>query len=132
MKVMFEVDPRQIQSDIDNSYLWSIVNGQIFHPSKCKILPFGTSSFYVSFILGHSDLHVFDNIKDLGFMITHNPSWNSHIDHKLATARKICGFLPRNVPFNCSIVRKKLLYQSPTLSVLLYSFPVWFPPPRKL
>ena len=27
MKVLFDVDPRQIQSDIDNLYLWSIANG---------------------------------------------------------------------------------------------------------
>ena len=32
MKVLFDVDPRQIQSDIDNLYLWSIANGLIFHP----------------------------------------------------------------------------------------------------
>ena len=127
MKVLFDVDPRQIQSDIDNLYLWSIANGLIFHPSKCKILPFGSSSFDESFILGDNDLPVVDNIKDLGFLITHNLSWNSHIDHKLATARKIFGFLRRNVPFNCSFVRKKLLYQSLILSVLLYGSPVWSP-----
>ena len=63
----------------------------------------------------------------MGFLITHNLSWNSHIDHKLATARKIFGFLRRNVPFNCSFVRKKLLYQSLILSVLLYGSPVWSP-----
>ena len=59
-------------------------------------------------------------------MITHNLGWNSHIDHKLATARKIFGFLRSNVPFNCSIVIKKLLYQSLILSVLLCRSPVWF------
>ena len=60
-------------------------------------------------------------------MITHNLNWYSYIDRKLATARKIFGFLRRNVPFNCSIVRKKLLYRGLFLSVLLYGFPVWFP-----
>ena len=130
MKVLFDVDPLardQIQSDIDNLYLRSIANGLIFHPSKCKILLFGSSSFDESFILGDNDLPVVDKIKDSGFLITHNLSWNSNIDHKLATARKIFGFLRRNVPFNCSIVRKKLLYQSVFLSVLLYGSPVWFP-----
>ena len=33
-KVLFEVDPRQIEIDIDNLYLWRIANGLIFHPSK--------------------------------------------------------------------------------------------------
>ena len=91
MKVLFEIDPRQIQNDIDNLYLWSFASGLIFHRSKCKILPFGTSSFEDSFSLGDSELPVVDNTKDLGFLITHNPSWNSHVEHKLATARKLFG-----------------------------------------
>ena len=51
-------------------------------PSRCKSLPFRTSFFDNSFILGDSDLLVVDNIKDLDFMITHNINWNSHMDHK--------------------------------------------------
>ena len=127
MKVLFEIDNRKFQSDIDNLYLGSIANGLIFHPSKCKILPFGTSTLGDSFILVDSDLPVVDKIEDLGFMITHNLSLNSHIDHKLATARKILGFLRRDVPFNCSIIRMELLYQSLILSVFFYGSPVWFP-----
>ena len=37
-------------------------------------------------------LPLVDNMKDLGFMITHILSSNSHIDHKLATARKYLSF----------------------------------------
>ena len=92
MKVLFEIDPRQIENDVDNLYPWSFDSGLIVHCSKCKILPFGTSSFEDSFILGDSELPVVDKTKDLGFMITHNLSWNSHIDHELATARKLFGW----------------------------------------
>ena len=36
MKVLFEVDPRKIQSDIDNLYLWSIANALIFPLQSAK------------------------------------------------------------------------------------------------
>ena len=132
MKVLFEVEPRQIQSDIDNLYLWSIANGLIFHPSKCKILPSGTSSFDDSFILDDSDLPVVDNMKNLGFMMTHNYSWKNHIDHKLATARKYLGFFEEKfhsivllLKRNCFIKVLFCLFFSTTLLC-------GFLPPRKM
>ena len=57
---------------------------------------------------------------DLGMLVTEALCWTTHVKTKLAKCKKFFNFLKRSIPFQFSILRKKTLYQTMILSVLLY------------
>ena len=62
---------------------------------------------------------------DLGLTIDNNLNWGLHIDRQIAKCTRVLNFLRRNLPFGISIQRKKQLYQSCIISILLYASPCW-------
>ena len=127
LKAYFDCICQLIQSDLDALMDWSILNGLSFHPLKCKGLPFSNEMPDMTLKLGSNDLLFVKSIEDLGFTVTSNLDWKYHIDSKLAKCTKVLNFLRRNIPFSTSSSRKKLLYHSLVVSILLYGSPVWAP-----
>ena len=127
LKAYFDCICQLIQSDLDALMDWSILNGLSFHPLKCKGLPFSNEMPDMTLKLGSNDLLFVKSIEDLGFTVTSNLDWKNHIDSKLAKCTKVLNFLRRNIPFSTSSSRKKLLYHSLVVSILLYGSPVWAP-----
>ena len=64
---------------------------------------------------------------DLGLTRDNNLDWGLHIDRQIAKCTRVLNFFRRNLPFGISIQRKKQLYQSCIISVLLYASPCWCP-----
>ena len=104
-----------------------ILNGLSFHPSKCKCIPFSDVMPDLMLNLGSNELPFEKSIEDLGFTVTSNLDWTNHIETKLAKCTRVFNFMRRNIPFSTASPRKKLLYHSLVVSVLLYGSPVWSP-----
>ena len=66
-----------------------------------------------------------DSVQDLDLFVCKSLSWNNHIQDKLAKCNKIFYFLKRHIPFSTHVHRKKMLYQSLLLSVILYGYSAW-------
>ena len=112
-----------IQCDINSLSSWSEVNGQHFHPTKCLYLPFNSGKY--NLVLQGTPLKEAQNVVDLGLTIDKNLNWGLHIDCQIAKCTRVLNFLRRNLPFGISIQRKKQLYQSCIISILLYASPCW-------
>ena len=124
LKIFTVASLELIQDDLDSINSWSLSNGLIFHPAKCKILPFNYS-LSDELILGEVVLPTVDSVQDQGMLVCKSLSWNNHIQDKLAKCNKIFYFLKRHIPFSTHVHRKKMLYQSPLLSVILYGYLAW-------
>ena len=127
LKVHFDCILQLIQSDLDALLHWSVLNGLSFHPSKCKCIPFSDVMPDLMLNLGSNELPFEKSIEDLGFTVTSNLDWTNHIETKLAKCTRVFNFMRRNIPFSTASPRKKLLYHSLVVSVLLYGSPVWSP-----
>ena len=112
-----------VQCDINSLSSWSEVNGQHFHPTKCLYLPFNSGEY--DLVLQGTPLQEAQNVVDLGLTIDNNLNWGLHIDRQIAKCTRVLNFLRRNLPFGISIQRKKQLYQSCIISILLYASPCW-------
>ena len=122
LKIFSTCGQIDIQKDLDNISVWALDNGLCFHPEKSCIMGFG---YPAKFFLGNTQLPTVESVLDLGITITSDLKWETHINLRLSKCLKIFNFLRRSVPFGVSIARKKLLYQSLVLSVLMYGSPVW-------
>ena len=127
LKVHFDCILQLMQSDLDALLHWSVLNGLSFHPSKCKCIPFSDVMPDLMLNLRPNELPFEKSIEDLGFTVTSNLDWTNHIETKLAKCTRVFNFMRRNIPFSTASPRKKLLYHSLVVSVLLYGSPVWSP-----
>ena len=112
-----------LQCDINGIYEWSRKNQLEFHPEKCKAMNFKCSQSPL--FLGEAEILFTREIMDLGMLVTEDLCWTTHVKTKLAKCNKIFNFLKRSIPFQVSILRKKTLYQTMILSVLLYCSQAW-------
>ena len=131
LKLICSSNPELIQNDLDQLSSWSICNYLQFHPLKNKVLPFGFNKNF-DFMFDSHALTNAENVKDLGLWISSDVSWNQHINNKLAKCTKRLNFLRRNIPLNVSALRKKLMFQSIVLSVLIYGSCVSSPSVSKI
>ena len=127
LKIKSSSAPSLVQKDIDSLFNWSTNNHLQFHSAKCKVLNFGGYDDSIQFLLGSDILPFVDEIKDLGIIVSNNLSWKSHLNTKLIKCSRLFYFLKRNIPFSVSCSRKKLLYNTLILSILLYGAPAWCP-----
>ena len=124
LKIFTVASPELIPDDVESINSWSLSNGLKFHPAKCKILPF-SYSLSNEFIQGELVLPTGDSVQDPGLHVCKSLSWNTHIQYKLAKCSKIFYFLKSHIPFSTHVHRKKMLFQSLLLSVVLYGYPAW-------
>ena len=126
LKMFSSASEADIQEDINKLTDWCTLNGIHFNAKKCKLLSFGFE-LAADLLLEDENIQHSDLITDLGFLVAPNLNWKQHIDLKFAKSSKLFFFLKRNVPFETVKSKKKLLYKSLVLSVLLYGSPVWVP-----
>ena len=125
---IFSTSPDSLVQDDINSLLdWSNLNGLQFHPTKCKVLNFGSHDESAQFLLGAEYLPFVNQIEDLGFIVSSSLSWKPHVESKLLKCNRIFGFLKRSIPISVSSSRKLLLYKSLIVPILLYGAPAWTP-----
>ena len=71
-------------------------------------------------MLGISQLHSADSIKDLGIFVTKDMTWSLHISERLKKASRALYLLRRNVSPKVNVSVKLGLYKSILLPILLY------------
>ena len=98
-----------------------------FNAKKCKVLRVARirSIDYRDYYLVGIKLDGVDVEKDLGILVSHNLSWNNHVDVISSKAQKMLKVLYRTCKDFNDIRAKKLLYIAWVCSRLEYPSVVW-------
>ena len=99
-----------LQCDINGFYEWSIKNQLEIHSEKSKAMKFKCSQSPI--FLGEAEILLTREIMDLGMLVTENLCWTTQVKTKRAKGDKIFNILNRSIPFQVSILRQKMLYQT--------------------
>ena len=121
-----------LQHDLNNLAHWETTWGMQFHPQKCNSLSITRSRHphkYSYNLKGHT-LETVDTAKYLGITISHNMSWEPHINNITTKANKILGFLKRNLQIKNEDTKSQA-YKSLVRSNLEYCSTVWSPHTQK-
>ena len=75
-------DVEKLQDDLNKLFQWSCIWGMEFNAKKCKVLRVARirSIYDMDYYLGGIKLDCVDDEKDLGILVSHNSSWNNHVD----------------------------------------------------
>ena len=100
-----------------------------FNAKKCKVLRVARirSVDDRDFYLGGVKVDRVDVEKDLGVLVSHNLSWNNHVDLISSKAQRVLNVLHRTCRDINDISTKKLLYIAWVSSRLEYASVVWSP-----
>ncbi|PFX14780.1 RNA-directed DNA polymerase from mobile element jockey [Stylophora pistillata] len=90
-------DLMMFQDDLDSLCACSQRNRMIFNVKKCKMMRITRKKqpFRSSFTLNGSDIEEVYEFRDLGLLMNHHLSWNSHVDAITNKANRILGLLGR-------------------------------------
>jgi hypothetical protein len=121
-----------LQNDLNCLANWEKTWGMQFHPEKCNSLTVtrSQSPFKHDYVLKGHILESVSTAKYLGITLSHNMSWDTHINNITSKANKILGFLKRNLKINQEET-KSLAYKSMVRSNLEYCSSVWSPHTQK-
>lgn len=127
--ILGQDDGIKLQNDLTNLCKWASTWGMEFNVKKCKVLRIARikSIFERDYYLGNMKLERVEVEKDLGVLITHNLSWNNHVDYTTAKAQKMLNVLYRSCKDISDSSIKKLLYITWVRSRLEYASVVWSP-----
>ena len=91
------IDCDILNSDLRSVHSWSDTWDMSFNLKKCKHLRITKKKNPVcaTYQLGHNELSLSKEEKDLGVVITHNLSWREHIMSKVSTANRMLGLIKR-------------------------------------
>ncbi|PFX16618.1 hypothetical protein AWC38_SpisGene19089 [Stylophora pistillata] len=115
-------DLTMFQDDLDSLCAWSQRNRMTFNVKKCKMMRITRKKepFRSSFILNGSDVEEVYEFRDLGLIMSHHLSWNSHVDATTNKAKRILGLLRRTCRgwkdtetlkmLYCTLVRSQVEY----------------------
>ena len=119
----------KLQDDLHKLFQWSCIWGMDFNTRKCKVLRVARirSIDNRDFYLGGIKLDRVDVEKDLGILVSHNLSWNNHVNAISSKATKMLNVLYRTCKDINDIRTKKLLYIAWVRSRLEYPSVVWSP-----
>ena len=104
-------DCDDLQSDLDNIYLWSSENNMMFNQEKFQYISYhmGDSSKINNIYLS-PDLNILPKsgeVKDLGILMSENCEFDNHIATVVKKCSRLCGWILRNLfqafqasPFN--------------------------------
>ena len=122
-------DGGKLQDDLNKLFQWSCIWGMDFNARKCKVLRVARirSIDDRDCYLGGIKLDRVDVEKDLGILVSHNLSWNNHVDVISSKAQKMLNVLYRACKDINDIRTKKLLYIAWVRSRLEYASMVWSP-----
>ena len=122
-------DGDKLQDDLNKIFQWSLIWGMEFNAKKCKILRVARirSIDDRDCYLGGVKVDRVDVEKDLGVLVSHNLSWNNHVDLISSKAQRMLNVLYRTCRDINDISTKKLLYIAWVCSRLEYAGVVWSP-----
>ena len=121
-------DCDELQKDLLALAKWEELWGMSFHPDKCKVLRVVRSKkhrMYKYHLKGHQ-LEAADTTKYLGVDLSHNLSWNHHIDCTVKKENSMLGFLKRNLKIGNQDT-KSAAYFSLVRPNLEYCVSIWNP-----
>ena len=99
-----------------------------YNTDRCKSIAFGGNLAPSDPLLLKSNvIPTVDSIKDTGFIISDNITWDNHIQNKLIAALKAYQFLKRIDPYSVSPSTKLMYYRVRVPSFLLYESQVKCP-----
>ena len=125
-------DALKLQQDLDALQRWERQWLMEFHPEKCQVLQITKRHNPVKFsysIHGHQ-LETVSDAKYLGVTLSHDLSWNRHIESTYMKGMKALGFLRRNLG-SCPREIKELCYNSFVRPIVEYAGCVWSPSTKK-
>ena len=117
-----------LQEDLDKLARWESLWGMEFHPQKCSVLTctkIRTPLRYPYHLKGHV-LEQTMSSKYLGVDLTHDLTWNQHINRTTKKANSMLGFLRRNLK-SASEITKTNAYKTIVRPHLEYCSTVWSP-----
>ena len=109
---------RQTQEDLNSIQYWVKTIKIDLAIEKCAALKIHHHSG--GLMLGTSQLHRADPIKDLGIFVTKDMTWSLHVSERLKKANRALYLLRRNVLLKVNVSVKLGLYKSVLLPVLLW------------
>ena len=114
---------------LNKLFQWSCIWGMGFNTRKSKVLRVARirSIDNRDYYLGGIKLDRVDVEKDLGILVSHNLSWNNHVNVISSEAQKLLNVLYRTCKDINDIRKKKLLYITWVRSRLEYARVVWSP-----
>ncbi len=121
-------DASRLQSDLDTLTSWQNRWQMDFNAQKCFVLHFShaRSPKIYDYSLNNTILQETQSHAYLGVDLSHNLTWNSHINKISAKANRCLGFLRRNLA-SCSQSIKDMAYKTLIRPVLDYCSSVWDP-----
>lgn len=110
---------------------WGTQNKMDINVSKCDSISFSRKpleqQLSSEYCIGSEKLQKVEKIRDLGVMLDSKMSFTHQIDHVVAKARIVLGFIKRqSKEFKCAYVTKSL-YCSLVRSILEYCSVIWSP-----
>ena len=119
-----------LQEDVNCIDFWSSSNAMTFNVSKCKQMLLSRKrnpTTPTPMLLNGEPLEVVNSYKYLGFVITFDLSWSSHINYICSKAKKMLGMLYRQFSNHSSEPAMIRLYLTLVRPVLEYGAEVWHP-----
>lgn len=122
-------DGDKLQDDLNQIFQGSRIWGMEFNAKKCKVLRVARirSITDKDYYLDGTKLDRIDVEEDLGVLVSHDLSWNNHVDLISSKAHRMLNLLCRTCRDITYISRKKLLYIAWVRSRLEYASVVWSP-----
>ena len=124
--IVHSCDHLHLQDDLDQLCTWSHNSDLLFSINKCIHLSFNNKT-PTSYSVATTTLPQLHSHRDLGLLLSDDPSWRNHYDHITSKAYKYLGLLRRVFSSCYSIRAKKNLYVTLVRSQLTYCSQLWNP-----
>ena len=110
--ILGQDDGDKLQDDLNKLFQWSRIWGMEFNAKKCKVLRVThiRSIDDRDYCLVGIKLNRVDVEKDLGVLVSHNLSWNNHVDLISTKAQRMLNVLYQTCRDINDISTKKLLF----------------------
>jgi ribonuclease P/MRP protein subunit RPP40 len=115
-----------LQNDVDTLSDWSKKWLILLNINKCSVLHMGKTNPFLTYKIESHELQSVKEVKDLGFTITSDMSWSSHICKIVKRANTVSYLLFK--PFNCpkgSLAQ--ILYKTYVRPILEFGNVIWSP-----
>ena len=122
-------DSVQLQSDIDSLSSWCRTWNLSLNQDKCAVMRLSLRSHTDphTYAINNSNIKISSNQRDLGAIISHNLSWDTHYSYICANAYRALNFIRRNIALSALQHLKKSLYLSLVRSTIIYCSQLWRP-----